>query len=543
MEYRLKLERIVVDLRWVAAILVLGQAIYVADWGVPELWVLLPLALLISYNTASYAVLHHLRVTPGLVWGIAVVSSVLDLAMVTALVVHPDFLPDVYLGYVFVIVAVALRLELAGAVVAAVVAALVYWGISLPINALPQSNLEPTLGRSAFLLVLGVGMGLLAKRLEVERERRETMARLAQQRASELEAVIASIADGVTIADKTGRIVTTNEAGRKIFGFKDGDCCTYVVDTAATCRHRDLQGTPLGPRELPLSRALQGETVEDCELVVRGPDSQDTYLSISAAPVRTAEGEIVAAVSVFHDITSIRRQQVAKDELISVASHELRTPLTSVKGYAQLMLKKLPETQEMAYERHGLSIIDEQADRLTALVSELLDVSRAQTQRLRLQAETFDLVDLLKSVLERLAPALERNELSFGGDDRLPVSADRGRIEQVFTNLMSNAIKYSPEGSQIAVEVHRRGEEAMVMVRDQGIGIPEHKQALIFEQWYQAHKGYAFGSGGLGLGLYISHEIVSAHGGRIWVDSEEGKGSAFYFSLPLELAVVPLSDL
>jgi len=232
-------------------------------------------------------------------------------------------------------------------------------------------------------------------------------------------------------------------------------------------------------------------------------------------------------------IRELRAALDSRDEFISIATHELKTPLAILRGYAQLLQKKKGGN----LDRQALSAIEGQTRRLNDLVNELLDVSRLQMGRLDLTRERFDLVELVRETVERFglltppgeAPRLKTEFL----EPHLWGNWDRGRIEQALTNLISNALKYSPEGGEVVVEVGRRGAEAMVSVRDQGIGIPTEQQDRIFEPFVRAANARLKKIEGAGLGLHISKEIVERNGGRMWFTSDEGKGSTFYLTLPL----------
>ncbi len=232
-------------------------------------------------------------------------------------------------------------------------------------------------------------------------------------------------------------------------------------------------------------------------------------------------------------IRELRAALEARDEFVSIATHELKTPLSVLRGYAQLLQTK----KDGALSRQALAAIDGQTRRLNDLVNDLLDVSRLRSGRLDLNPERFDLVELVREMVERFALLTPTGESSRV---RLEVKEahlwgnwDRGRIEQVLTNLLSNALKYSPSGGEVLVEVGRRGNDALVSVRDQGIGIPAEQQARIFEPFGRASNARVKKIEGAGLGLHISKEIVERHGGRIWFTSEEGRGSTFCFTLPL----------
>ncbi|NRD45433.1 hybrid sensor histidine kinase/response regulator [Corallococcus exiguus] len=252
-----------------------------------------------------------------------------------------------------------------------------------------------------------------------------------------------------------------------------------------------------------------------------------------------AEGEGPGRfISVARDITERQRAETAlrlaseaKDAFLAAASHELRTPLAAAKGHAHLALLKLGGQTE-AGPGKSLQIINRQIDRMAKLVEDLLDISRLQAGRLSLELEPFDLSQLVLETRDRMAVLSQTHELKVEVPERLEGTWDRGRLDQVLTNLLSNAIRYSPEGGQVLVRVVAEGDGGVhLSVKDQGVGIPSEKQRLIFERFGRAH-GSKYG--GLGLGLTISQGIVEQHGGRIWAESTgtAGQGSTFNVWLP-----------
>ena len=252
-----------------------------------------------------------------------------------------------------------------------------------------------------------------------------------------------------------------------------------------------------------------------------------------------AEGEGPGRfISVARDITERQRAETAlrlaseaKDAFLAAASHELRTPLAAAKGHAHLALLKLGGQTE-AGPGKSLQIINRQIDRMAKLVEDLLDISRLQAGRLSLELEPFDLSQLVLETRDRMAVLSQTHELKVEVPERLEGTWDRGRLDQVLTNLLSNAIRYSPEGGQVLVRVAAEGDSGVhLSVKDQGVGIPSEKQRLIFERFGRAH-GSKYG--GLGLGLTISQGIVEQHGGRIWAESTGtvGQGSTFNVWLP-----------
>jgi PAS domain S-box-containing protein len=221
-----------------------------------------------------------------------------------------------------------------------------------------------------------------------------------------------------------------------------------------------------------------------------------------------------------------------KDEFLSIASHELRTPVTSIKGYTQLA-KTLIRENDLATSEEYLDIALDQIDRMSRLILELLDVSRIETGRLQIRRESIAWPNFVRDVVHRHHTAFSDRhfKVDVDGDERV-VNGDRDRLEQVLGNLLENAVKYSPEGSDISVDVDDRGDHVVTAVSDRGMGIPADELGQVFERFHRGRHVSSTNYGGLGLGLYITKQIVERHGGQIWVESHEGQGTTFYFSLP-----------
>jgi len=250
-----------------------------------------------------------------------------------------------------------------------------------------------------------------------------------------------------------------------------------------------------------------------------------------AVAERDSQGRVTGWIITATDIDDPKRASEAKDAFLAAASHELRTPLAAAKMQVQLAQRKYGTLLE-AGPRRALEGLNRQVDRMTNLVGDLLDVSRLVTGRLSLEVDDFDLVPLLRTACERLQSLTSAHRLRLEVPEQLLMSGDPGRIEQVVTNLVSNAVRYSPHGGRVDLQAWTEGGELALRVRDEGVGIPAEKLALIFERFGQAH-GARYG--GLGLGLTISQGIIVQHGGRIWAESGgiEGEGSTFHVRLPL----------
>lgn len=226
-----------------------------------------------------------------------------------------------------------------------------------------------------------------------------------------------------------------------------------------------------------------------------------------------------------------------KDEFMSIASHELKTPMTTIQGYVQVLRRRASqENLDKAALIRVVDTISDQTRRMNRLVDELLDISRIEAGRLEIRREVVDLEQLLSQVVEQQQMTNDQVaiHLRVAEDAKhLKVVGDEARLQQVALNLLSNALKYSPDGGSVSVGLQRDADAAVVSVRDQGVGISEEEQAHLFERFFRTEGARQSGVSGLGLGLYIASSIVREHGGRMWVESQPGQGSAFFFSVPL----------
>ncbi|MGH2410265.1 MAG: ATP-binding protein, partial [Chloroflexota bacterium] len=280
-------------------------------------------------------------------------------------------------------------------------------------------------------------------------------------------------------------------------------------------------------------RALAGETVLDSVFMIRlDGSSRDLWISSSATPLRAGDGAIRGAVITLRDVTLDKELEREKDDFLSVASHELKTPLTSVMGMLQLANRRLARG-EIERARVAVQEAETQSQRLRRLIEDLLNVGRIQSGIFTLEREAFNLSELITAIVSRLRPAHRRHHFVIEVPEA-PVwaYADPLRIEQVFDNVLGNAVKYSPAGGEVRIEVERVDTLAMIQVRDQGIGIPAGGGKL-FERFYRAGYANARNVGGMGVGLWLSRHILEQHSGRIWLESTCPQGSVFALALPL----------
>lgn len=263
-------------------------------------------------------------------------------------------------------------------------------------------------------------------------------------------------------------------------------------------------------------------------------DEPKRTLRIFKSPMFDNQSRFMGHVIVLQDITKDKELERMKSDFVSNVSHELRTPLTSIKSFSELILDDL-DTMDGEIQKRFLGIIRDEAERLTRLISDLLDLQKIQADRMKWRMETIDLPQLIENSVGTFSglAKMKKIQLSFECRDGVPrILGDRDRLQQVLVNLISNAIRFSSENGQIRIEAARVPEGVLVFVADKGIGIPADKRERIFERFYQVDSSMTKGRGGTGLGLAISKEIIEHHGGRIWVESKAGEGSKFSFVIP-----------
>lgn len=363
-----------------------------------------------------------------------------------------------------------------------------------------------------------------------------------------LSAVLDALPVGVVIADASGRLIRANAAHAAIWGVAPET--TSWEQYGAWVGYWPATGERIQSHEWAMARALRDGEVVTGELVAYEPfgSGQQQFFMNNAAPVRDASGAIIAGVVAELDVTASRRryeeEQRARaaaeeavrlrEQFLSIASHELRTPLTSVIAHAQLFQRRaLREGTLSERDRSSLQQVITHAGRLNRMISAMLDVSRIDQGRLQLTRAPLDLTALVGEIVAGLQEtALQHQILVTGDQAALWVAGDALRLEQVFQNLLGNAIKYSPGGGRITAALTADAATVQVTVRDEGIGIPAQDVPHIFQRFYRAGNVSADTITGIGIGLFVVQEIVVLHGGMVTVTSEEGVGSNFTVMLP-----------
>ncbi len=374
-------------------------------------------------------------------------------------------------------------------------------------------------------------MRILASMAAAVLEQRSAHAE-AERQAGRLAATIEHLPIFVEVFDRSGALVRGNGAARIArarFGMSSPTAQSCFSDVTAT----QLDGTPIAREDMPAAQALRGIHPPRTEVVLSRDGVKLATVMMAAAPILAPDGGgVEAVVLACQDVSALYELAREKERFLTVAAHELRTPLTALHATTQLIEVDPSALEDRERRRELLARIRRQTGRLVRLVEELLDSARVQSGELPLQRADVDLVALCRGVLEMTAPLAGPRALVVA-DGPVVGRWDAVRIEQVVTNLLSNALRYSPPDSEITIGVRAAGDRALLSVRDAGIGIPEAQREMLFTPFFRGANVQRSHAGGLGLGLHIAQEIVRRHGGSIQVESSENAGTTFTVELPL----------
>jgi PAS domain S-box-containing protein len=359
-------------------------------------------------------------------------------------------------------------------------------------------------------------------------------AQLYQQMSAEkqqLDAIIQHSADGVMILDPDRRVLVFNAALSRMTGWPAeqalGRPCRQVLALA------EVSGLDLCGAESDDIAFADGQPLV-VEGVLNRPGGSRIAVSVTYSPLFDDEGRLARIIVNVVDITRFREAEELKSTFVSVVSHELKTPVSLIKGYAATLARE-DAHWDAATVRESLQVISEESDRLNALINNLLDASRIQGGAFKLERGDVALARLAEAVVEAFRTQTTKHRFTLDFSPDFPaVTGDEERLRQVLNNLLGNAIKYSPAGGEIRVGGWSDAASATVYVADQGIGIPREEQGKLFQRFYRVDSSLRRTTQGAGLGLYLCKSIVEAHGGRIWLRSEPGKGTTVFFALPVE---------
>jgi two-component system phosphate regulon sensor histidine kinase PhoR len=391
-----------------------------------------------------------------------------------------------------------------------------YWLIRFFIN--PMEKLWKTMRALDPELQFASYQKFLKKTYRHLNEQEQRIAREKKGR-EEMESLLFSMVEGVVATDSSGRISFLNPAAEKIFQIDHGSALgKYPREVWREFELVEMFHQVFVTGE-PQSREFQMDT------------PQKSYLKVEIIPIRLGEEEEGQGVlAIVRDFTRMRRLETMRTDFVANVSHELRTPLTSIKGFIETLLDGGLESKETT--KRFLTIMYQETDRFNRLISDLLDLSRIESGQTELNRSKLYLAPLVEEVRMTLQERLAEKNITLSVElGPTAVWADEDQIREVLVNLIENAIKYSPPGGHIKVQEYNRGDEQEFIVCDTGIGIPKDSIPRIFERFYRVDKARSREMGGTGLGLSIVKHIIERHDGKVWVESELGKGSCFHFTL------------
>ncbi|MDI7253078.1 MAG: ATP-binding protein [Actinomycetota bacterium] len=348
---------------------------------------------------------------------------------------------------------------------------------------------------------------------------------------SKIETIINSLTDALLVLDREGKVVLANPTALRLFGLWTGAPEEPIGRTLRRAEG-EVEFREVGLEEALRSVLLEGRQVKN-EMVLKAESA--IYFQVMWLPLRDSTGGVIGAVVILHDVTDFVELDRMKSNFISMVSHELKTPLTSIKGFVRLLdAGRVGPVNEK--QRRYLEIVLQQTESLTKIIEDLLDLSRIEAGIIEVRREKVD----LRGVAEGVMIGLENLAREKGVEVYLempeglpPVAGDPERLRQVFTNLIHNALKFTPSGGKVHMRAREMDGECLVEVEDTGIGISPQDLPRIFDKFYQVDSSSTRHQSGTGLGLSISRELITAQGGRMWAESEKGKGTTFKFTVPL----------
>ncbi|OOQ59801.1 PAS domain S-box protein [Mucilaginibacter pedocola] len=346
----------------------------------------------------------------------------------------------------------------------------------------------------------------------------------AEERSAKLAAIVDSSDDAIIGKTLDGIITSWNAGARRIFGYSEEDMVGQsILKLIPTDRHDEEPAI--------IARIRAGERVEHFETIRAKKDGQLIDVSLTISPVRNPQGDIIGISKISRDISEKKRDEMRKNDFIGMVSHELKTPLTSLTALIQVANMKLKNSDDK-FLSGAMDKANVQARKMANMINGFLNISRLESSQIQIDRETFDLEKLIEGNIRETELTTSGYTFLFTPGDAINVYADHDKIGSVISNLLSNAVKYSPKGTSIEIKCERTTKGALVSVRDEGMGISLADQPKLFDRFYRVEGEQTRHISGFGIGLYLSAEIIKRHDGRIWVESEPGKGATFSFVIP-----------
>lgn len=377
------------------------------------------------------------------------------------------------------------------------------------------------------------GNGMVSGASKIARDISER--KKAQEKQAMLASIVAASDDAIISKTLQGIITSWNPAAIKMFGYTEDEAIGNHISLIIPDERLDEEAYIIG-------EVSRGSKVDHFQTVRKTKNGKAVPISLTVSPVINENGKIIGASKIARDVSAEQALQqettrlyehlkvlnAKKDDFIALASHELKTPLTSISAYVQMLAKLETEAKNKAL----VGKLQHQITKLSSLVEDLLDVSKIEAGKLHYAKEDFDLRKVIEGAAEMIANANPDYRITFDCiNSEYMITGDSHRIEQVVVNLLTNAIRYSPQSNCLKIYLTEESHEIKVGVEDYGIGIVQEKLQNIFSRYYRVDDS-KFNVSGLGIGLYLCHEIINRHNGKIWAESSLGEGSTFWFTLP-----------
>lgn len=336
-------------------------------------------------------------------------------------------------------------------------------------------------------------------------------------------AIIDSSDDAIISKSIDGYITSWNKGAQRLYGYTPEEIIGQPVSILMPPEKED---------DFPfiMKQLQEGKKVEHYETRRKTKKGHVLDVSITVSPIRDSHGTIIGASKIARDITDKIELEKRRDEFISTASHELKTPITSQKAFGELLERLIDKNNDKQYMPY-IQKINSQTNKLTKLIEDLLELSRVQAGRLKMESKIFDIDELIREIAENTQLTTDHKIIRKGKTSK-KIKGDRERIGQVLTNYLSNAIKYSPKTKEIIISLTTNADSIIVGVQDFGIGIASEYHSKVFERFFRVTGDDEKTYPGMGIGLHVCKEIITRHNGSVWIESQNKKGTTFYFSLP-----------
>ena len=424
---------------------------------------------------------------------------------------------------------ILLRATVIALLVTIVLGYLMAGSITVPINQFTMKALKMAKGdfRQRVTVKSDDEIGQLGSMFNYLTEKLDTTLLEISSEKSKLNAIIKHMEDGLVAIDGKGQIIHYNPSFLSMLNLREKDLTDKSYDKIIDDYSKDLE----------YGAILQKSISNSSENIIF-ENNKKRILKASPALFRDEAGRISGAIVVFQDITESQRLEDMRREFVANVSHELKTPITTIKSYSETLLCGALEDKELS--KSFVEVIENEADRMSSLVKDLLQLSHMDYEKVVWEMHHLDLREIVTDSVRKLEVHFQNKNQRLNmqiSDEAVPIYADRGKIQQVIINLLTNAIKYTPENGNIRISAQVVDKNAIFEVQDSGIGIPKEDIKRIFERFYRVDKGRSRAQGGTGLGLSIAHNIIKQHKGSIKVSSELEKGSIFTVYFPVDNSV------